>query len=78
MPAILNLQQARITSNRPGDMVHPMLGCRQVISIRTYGNCIAECSVTCQPLLIHTSQHGNRYIRVVVNLDLALVLVEAM
>src|SRR6266853_372180 len=28
--------------------------------------------------MIHASQHGDRYIRVVVNLDLALVLVEAM
>src|SRR6516162_10077931 len=40
--------------------------------------CIPQSRVSRQPLFVHTNQHGDGYIRVVVNLDFGLVLVEAM
>ena len=43
-----------------------------------FGNCVPQCRVSCQPLPVHAGKHGDGYIRIVINLDFALVLVQAM
>ena len=43
-----------------------------------FRNCIPQSRVSCQPRFVHTKQHWDGYIGVVVNLDFGLVLVEAM
>jgi hypothetical protein len=42
------------------------------------GNCITECGVPCKPLLVHASQHRHHHIRIVVDVDFTLVVVETM
>src|SRR5712671_4965551 len=42
------------------------------------GKCIAERRVPCKPLLVHASQHRHHHIRIVVDVDFALVVVQTM
>jgi hypothetical protein len=44
----------------------------------SFRNCVPQSRVSCQPLFVHTNQHWDGYIGVVVNLDFGFVLVEAM
>src|SRR5579864_746320 len=45
---------------------------------RNLGNRITECRIPCKPLLVHASQHRHHYIRIVVDVDFTLVVVETM
>src|SRR5215467_6560794 len=44
----------------------------------SFRDCVPQSRVSRQPLLVHTNQHWDGYIGVVINLDLRLVIVEAM
>src|SRR5712691_13035698 len=44
--------------------------------IRVFHNDVAQCAIACQPLLVHPRQHWHQHIRVVVDLDFLLILME--
>lgn len=55
--------------------------CHRIILSSTpheLGNRIAKRRIPCKPLLVHASQHRHHHIRVVVDVDFALVFVQAM
>src|SRR6266550_7554051 len=60
--------QGTLGGNPPGKASDP----------HNLGNRIAERRVPCKTLLVHASQHRYHHIRIVVDVDFALVVVEAM